>query len=160
MDRFLCVCAIKRQQLQLLGATCLLIASKVRSSTLPVDLLCAYTDYSVTTEMLIVSIQIYHYFCSLFENNLKHFSITLYIISKCHSDQIRYQSVDIYYLSSFIHLFSTVLCTICLKYHTECFIDKSHCIKIITKYHFLTLQDAIIVTLRLKHFHSPVSFYV
>ncbi|XP_018326730.1 G1/S-specific cyclin-D2-like [Agrilus planipennis] len=49
MDRFLCVCAIKRQQLQLLGATCLLIASKFRSSSvLTIDLLCAYTDYSVT----------------------------------------------------------------------------------------------------------------
>ncbi|KAF5296228.1 hypothetical protein FQA39_LY12565 [Lamprigera yunnana] len=49
MDRFLCMCVIKRQQLQLLGATCLLIASKIRSSTiLTVDLLCAYTDYSIT----------------------------------------------------------------------------------------------------------------
>ncbi|KAK4887266.1 hypothetical protein RN001_003537 [Aquatica leii] len=49
MDRFLCVCVIKRQQLQLLGATCLLIASKIRSSTiLTIDLLRAYTDYSIT----------------------------------------------------------------------------------------------------------------
>ncbi|KYB28107.1 G1/S-specific cyclin-D2 [Tribolium castaneum] len=54
MDRFLCVCPIRRQQLQLLGATCLLIASKVRSTNiLPIDLLCAYTDYSVTSEMLV-----------------------------------------------------------------------------------------------------------
>ncbi|XP_065158427.1 G1/S-specific cyclin-D2-like [Atheta coriaria] len=51
MDRFLCACNIKRQQLQMLGATCLLLASKVRSSShLPIDLLCAYTDYSVTHE--------------------------------------------------------------------------------------------------------------
>uniref|UniRef100_A0A6P7GFV0 G1/S-specific cyclin-D2-like n=1 Tax=Diabrotica virgifera virgifera TaxID=50390 RepID=A0A6P7GFV0_DIAVI len=51
MDRFLCICEIKRQQLQLLGATCLLIASKVRSTNLlPIDLLCAYTDYSVSYE--------------------------------------------------------------------------------------------------------------
>jgi hypothetical protein len=56
MDRFLCVCNIKRQQLQLLGATCLLIASKVRSTNvLPVYLLCAYTDYSVSCELLVVS---------------------------------------------------------------------------------------------------------
>ncbi|XP_017770767.1 PREDICTED: G1/S-specific cyclin-D2-like, partial [Nicrophorus vespilloides] len=49
MDRFLSVCNIKRQQLQLLGATCLLIASKVRSATtLSIELLCAYTDYSVS----------------------------------------------------------------------------------------------------------------
>ncbi|KAG5882106.1 hypothetical protein JTB14_016869 [Gonioctena quinquepunctata] len=54
MDRFLCVCSIKRQQLQLLGATCLLIASKVRSTNfLPIDLLCAYTDYSVTYEHIV-----------------------------------------------------------------------------------------------------------
>lgn len=56
MDRFLCVCIIKRQQLQLLGATCLLIASKIRSSNiLSVDLLCAYTDYSVTYDHMVVS---------------------------------------------------------------------------------------------------------
>ncbi|XP_060531146.1 G1/S-specific cyclin-D2-like [Cylas formicarius] len=49
LDRFLCVCRIKRQQLQLLGATCLLVASKLRSTNaLPIELLCAYTDYSVT----------------------------------------------------------------------------------------------------------------
>ncbi|KAK5643839.1 hypothetical protein RI129_007684 [Pyrocoelia pectoralis] len=49
MDRFLSVCVIKRQQLQLLAATCLLIASKIRSSSiLTIDLLCAYTDYSIT----------------------------------------------------------------------------------------------------------------
>ncbi|XP_019766072.2 G1/S-specific cyclin-D2 [Dendroctonus ponderosae] len=53
MDRFLCVCRIKRQHLQLLGATCLLIASKLRSTNfLPIDLLCAYTDYSVTYDVV------------------------------------------------------------------------------------------------------------
>ncbi|KAF7287921.1 hypothetical protein GWI33_000263 [Rhynchophorus ferrugineus] len=53
MDRFLCACRIKRQHLQLLGATCLLIASKLRSTNyLPIDLLCAYTDYSVTYELV------------------------------------------------------------------------------------------------------------
>lgn len=57
MDRFLCTCAIKRQQLQLLGATCLLIASKIRSTNfLPIELLCAYTDYSVTHEHIVVSV--------------------------------------------------------------------------------------------------------
>lgn len=56
MDRFLCVCAIKRQQLQLLGATCLLIASKVCTTNLiPVELLSAYTDYSVTYDHIVVS---------------------------------------------------------------------------------------------------------
>ncbi|KAJ8972045.1 hypothetical protein NQ317_013189, partial [Molorchus minor] len=54
MDRFLCTCAIKKQQLQLLGATCLLIASKLRSTNLlPIELLCAYTDYSVTYDHIV-----------------------------------------------------------------------------------------------------------
>lgn len=58
MDRFLCVCRIKRQHLQLLGATCLLIASKLRSTNfLPIDLLCAYTDYSVTYDVVVVSVE-------------------------------------------------------------------------------------------------------
>ncbi|XP_044748498.1 G1/S-specific cyclin-D2-like [Coccinella septempunctata] len=49
MDRFLCLCPIKRQQLQLLGAVCLLIASKLRSTnSFPIEILCAYTDYSVS----------------------------------------------------------------------------------------------------------------
>ncbi|KAJ8922777.1 hypothetical protein NQ315_007812 [Exocentrus adspersus] len=53
MDRFLCVCNIKKQQLQLLGAACLLISSKLRTSNiLTIGLLRAYTDYSVTHEMI------------------------------------------------------------------------------------------------------------
>lgn len=56
MDRFLAVCAIKKRQLQLLGATCLLIASKIRTTkTLSVQLLCAYTDYSVSYDHIMVS---------------------------------------------------------------------------------------------------------
>lgn len=53
MDRFLCVVNIARQQLQLLGATCLLVASKIRQCfSLPVDLLCAYTDSTITPEQV------------------------------------------------------------------------------------------------------------
>lgn len=53
MDRFLCVCNISRQQLQLLGATCLLVAAKIRQChSLPVDLLCAYTDCTITPDQL------------------------------------------------------------------------------------------------------------
>ena len=53
MDRFLCVCNISRQQLQLLGATCLLVAAKIRQChALPVDLLCAYTDCTITPEQV------------------------------------------------------------------------------------------------------------
>lgn len=56
MDRFLCVCPIKREQLQLLGCACLLLASKLRSaSCLPIDLLSAYTDHSVSSEHIQVS---------------------------------------------------------------------------------------------------------
>lgn len=57
MDRFLCVCNISRQQLQLLGATCLLVAAKIRQChSLPVDLLCAYTDCTITPEQVKVRI--------------------------------------------------------------------------------------------------------
>uniref|UniRef100_A0A1B0D5I3 Cyclin-like domain-containing protein n=2 Tax=Phlebotomus papatasi TaxID=29031 RepID=A0A1B0D5I3_PHLPP len=53
LDRFLCECDISRQQLQLLGATCLLLASKIRQCiALSVDLLCAYTDFTVTPEQI------------------------------------------------------------------------------------------------------------
>lgn len=56
MDRFLCVCPIKREQLQLLGCACLLLASKLRTvSCLPIDLLSAYTDRSVSCEHIQVS---------------------------------------------------------------------------------------------------------
>lgn len=59
MDRFLCVCNIKKQQLQLLGAVCLLISSKLRTSNmLTIGLLKAYTDYSVSHELIEVS---YHF---------------------------------------------------------------------------------------------------
>ncbi|XP_049865447.1 G1/S-specific cyclin-D2-like [Pectinophora gossypiella] len=48
MDRFLAQRAISRQQLQLLGVTAMLLASKFRQChPLSVDLLCAYTDNSV-----------------------------------------------------------------------------------------------------------------
>ncbi|XP_018572022.1 G1/S-specific cyclin-D2-like [Anoplophora glabripennis] len=53
MDRFLSVCNIKKQQLQLLGAACLLISSKLRTSNmLTIGLLRAYTDYSVSHELI------------------------------------------------------------------------------------------------------------
>lgn len=51
MDRFLCQCPISRQQFQLLGSVCLLLATKIRQCyALTADLLCAYTDFSVTPE--------------------------------------------------------------------------------------------------------------
>lgn len=56
LDRFLCQCPISRQQFQLLGAVCLLLATKIRQCyALTADLLCAYTDFSVTPEEIRVS---------------------------------------------------------------------------------------------------------
>jgi hypothetical protein len=56
MDRFLCICPIYRQQLQLLGTAALLLASKIRQChALSVDLLCAYTDHSCTPDQIRVS---------------------------------------------------------------------------------------------------------
>lgn len=49
MDRFLSIVNIRKSQLQLLGAVCLLISSKLRQSKpLTAEKLCAYTDNSVT----------------------------------------------------------------------------------------------------------------
>ncbi|CAL4070891.1 unnamed protein product [Meganyctiphanes norvegica] len=51
LDRFLCTCVVQRTQLQLIGATCLLLASKLRAcQALSVELLSYYTDYSVSPE--------------------------------------------------------------------------------------------------------------
>ena len=56
LDRFLSTCAIYKTQLQLLGAVCLLIASKIREPCpIPGKTLITYTDYSITAEELKVS---------------------------------------------------------------------------------------------------------
>lgn len=56
VDRFLARTDVKKSQLQLLGAVCLLIASKMRTSRpLALEALVYYTDYSVTAEELKVS---------------------------------------------------------------------------------------------------------
>lgn len=56
MDRFLCLCPIAKNQFQLLGAVCLLLATKIRQCyALTADLLCAYTEYSVTPDEIRVS---------------------------------------------------------------------------------------------------------
>lgn len=53
MDRFLCLCPIRRSQLQLLGAVCLLLASKIREPD-PISgkKLIHYTECSITAEEL------------------------------------------------------------------------------------------------------------
>lgn len=56
MNRFLNVCQVRRNQLQLLGTACMLIASKLRESTpLTANLLIFYTDNSITLYELLVS---------------------------------------------------------------------------------------------------------
>ncbi|XP_050530578.1 G1/S-specific cyclin-D2-like [Daktulosphaira vitifoliae] len=55
MDRFLSVNPIKKNHLQLLGTTCLLVSSKLRESDcLSVDLLVLYTDNTITSEELLM----------------------------------------------------------------------------------------------------------
>lgn len=50
------MCPISRQQFQLLGAVCLLLATKIRQCyALTTELLCAYTDYSVSQDEIRVS---------------------------------------------------------------------------------------------------------
>lgn len=56
MNRFLNICQVRRNQLQLLGTACMLIASKLRESTpLTAKLLIFYTDNSITLCELLVS---------------------------------------------------------------------------------------------------------
>ena len=56
MDRFLCTCQIRKSQLQLLGAVCILVASKVREPrAIPGSDLIKYTDDSITADELKVS---------------------------------------------------------------------------------------------------------
>ena len=57
MDRFLCTCQIRKSQLQLLGAVCILVASKIREPrSIPGSDLIKYTDDSITAEELKVSL--------------------------------------------------------------------------------------------------------
>lgn len=56
MDRFLMCCSIMKNQLQLLGTVCMLLASKLRESKpLAGETLVYYTDHSVTKQLLWVS---------------------------------------------------------------------------------------------------------
>ncbi|XP_018569603.1 G1/S-specific cyclin-D3-like [Anoplophora glabripennis] len=53
MDRFLMCCSIKKNQLQLLGTACMLLASKLRESRpLAGETLVYYTDHSVSKQQL------------------------------------------------------------------------------------------------------------
>ena len=59
MDRFLCQIKIHSSQMQLLGAVCILIASKIREPCpVPGKNLIEYTDFSITAEEIKVIIHI------------------------------------------------------------------------------------------------------
>lgn len=62
LDRFLCVRDIKKTRLQLLGAACMFLASKLKEST-PIsgEQLVTYTDNYITLNELMVSIINYFY---------------------------------------------------------------------------------------------------
>ena len=55
LDRFLSVVPIRKCQLQLLGAVCMFVASKLKeTSPLSAEKLCIYTDNSITCQELLV----------------------------------------------------------------------------------------------------------
>lgn len=61
MNRFLNLCNIKKNQLQLLGTTCMMLASKLRESTpMAAGTLVYYTDNSITKNDLMVSLYLLH----------------------------------------------------------------------------------------------------
>lgn len=57
LDRFLSVCDTPRTRLQLLGAACMFIASKLKETNpISAEKLVIYTDNSITLSMLMVGI--------------------------------------------------------------------------------------------------------
>ena len=56
LDRMLAILKIRRNQFQLLGATCMFLASKLKDTApLTAEKLIIYTDNSITLDQLLVS---------------------------------------------------------------------------------------------------------
>lgn len=56
VDRYLSLVSVRKNHLQLLGAVCMLLASKLRETMpLTVEKLCIYTDNSITPQQLLVT---------------------------------------------------------------------------------------------------------
>ncbi|OCT71007.1 hypothetical protein XELAEV_180379161mg, partial [Xenopus laevis] len=54
LDRFLSLVPVEKRHLQLLGSTCLFLASKLRDSTpMTAESLCMYSDYCFTDKELL-----------------------------------------------------------------------------------------------------------
>lgn len=59
LDCYLSQVSIERSGLQLLGAVCMLLASKMRDSVhLTASKLCVYADYSITVSQILVTMYV------------------------------------------------------------------------------------------------------
>lgn len=75
LDRFLAVAPTKKCNLQLLGAVCMFLASKLKETRpLTAEKLCIYTDNSIRPQELLVS-------NSWFQHNLQSSDMALFMLS-------------------------------------------------------------------------------
>lgn len=138
VDRFLSVCPIRKSQLQLLGTTCLLLASKLREpKPLSADILVFYTDNSITRSDLWVSSNIFLLF--LFSRHLN-----LLLVRRWH--QLFKNWLSIFKRTITIHMFSCLCIVFKLVQH-------------VFKWNFLKCK--IYSNLQLQYLHfEKLNFFV